>query len=102
MSSSESLARVERQAGDEPIERRQQHEPLRAERDALAVEPEAGRTQPGLVDGDSIQHRGACGAASPTAGSQRDSLVHLVEHLVLTALLDQPIVTEAPRRARGT
>ncbi len=49
------LARVDAEPRDEAIDRRKEHEPLRAERDALGVEPEARRAQARLVERDPIE-----------------------------------------------
>ena len=51
-----SLVRVDAQPGHEAVDGGQEHEPLRAERDAFRIEPETRRVQPRLVEGDASQH----------------------------------------------
>ncbi len=51
-----ALARVEREERDQAIDGGKEDEPLGAERDALGVEAEPGGAEPGLVDGDAVEH----------------------------------------------
>ena len=70
------LAGVDAQPGDESVERGEEHEPLRAERDALALEAEARGAETRLVEGDSLEHRGgAAGVRGYTAAWPRASSV---------------------------
>ena len=55
------LARVDGEPRDEPIEGGEEHEPLRAERDALALEAEARGAKTRLMEGDSLEHAARLG-----------------------------------------
>jgi len=54
--SSKERSRVDREPGDQPIDTGQEHEPLGAKRNTLAVKPEAWRAQSRLMESNSLKH----------------------------------------------